>query len=278
MSVVPAHRYRNLRIGEISGVDQGASPGALVTFWKRRSGVEKSAMNLDQILSTMPEEQKNAILAAIDAAQKAGMEAGKLAAQQPAPPADPAAAPAPEGPEVVVEAAKPDPVACADQPPPPAAKPDPMAEEMKKRLDAERSEVAKAKAEAESLRKRLDEITDRDEQREYVAKAKAMPLPTLDESELGTVLRSVAKGRVIPEVLAKKFETALGAISTAIAKSKLFDEVGASGANDDGSPKSKLDAIAKSLKAADPKLSDAAAFTKAAEANPKLYEEARAQR
>lgn len=275
MSGAP-HIYRKLVVDEISFVDEGASPGARVAIYKRRDGVEKSAMNLDQILSTMPEEQKNAILAALDAAQKAGMEAGKLAAaaQPPAPPAPEA----PEGPEVVVEAAKPEQVACADQPPPPAAKPDPMAEEMKKRLDAERSEVAKAKAEAESLRKRLDEITDRDEQREYVAKAKAMPLPTLDESELGTVLRSVAKGRVIPEALAKKFETALGAISTAIAKSKLFDEVGASGANDDGSPKSKLEAIAKSLKAADPQLSDAAAFTKAAEANPKLYEEARAQR
>lgn len=267
------HRYRNLRVAEVSGVDEGASPGARVTFWKRRDGVEKSQMNLDQVLSALPEEQKTVILAAIEAAQKAGMEAAAAAKPEPE---------APEGPEVVVEAAKPEQVACADQPapiaPPPAAKPDPMAEEMKKRLDVERSEVTKARAEAESLRKRLAEIDDREEHREFVAKAREMPLPTLDESELGSVLRAVAKGRAIPETVAKKFETAIRAVSTAIAKSKLFDEVGAPGANDDGTATSKLEAIAKSLKAADPSLSDAVAYAKAAESNPKLYEEARAQR
>ena len=60
----------------------------------------------------------------------------------------------------------------------------------------------------------------------------AEPLRLRAAAELGSVLRAVAKGRAIPETVAKKFETAIRAVSTAIAKSKLFDEVGAPGAND----------------------------------------------
>lgn len=268
MSGPTPHRYRKLRIGEVSVVDDGASPGARITLWKRRSGVEKSTMNLDEILSKLPEEQRTVILASIEAAQKAGMEAAKaeMQAAQPEPPKVEVEmqAPAVEPPKAPVEAEK-----SADAP---------MPEEIKKRLDAERAEVAKAKAERDALAKRLADIEDRDEQREYVAKAKEMPLPGLVDDELATVLRSVAKGRAIPSALATKIEAVIKSASVALAKSKLLDDVGAPGGGSDGdSPQAKLEAVAKSLKAADPKLSDAAAFTKAAELNPSLYAEARKQ-
>lgn len=240
-------RLTKLRVRKISGVDLGGALDPNVTLMKRRDPVakEQSMMSFDEAIADLPPEKKAAILAAMEKA------AGKKDA------------PAPD------EMAK---RLLAQVP-----------EEVRKLLDAEKAESAKreevakrdaeeAKKAAADIAKRLADIEEANETREFVAKAKNIRFP-LETGDLANVLRCVAKGRVMSPDLSKKFETALESVSKALSEGALA-EIGSLGGESDN-PNTKLQSIAKALKAQNPALSEIAALNEAYRLNPKLYEQAR---
>jgi hypothetical protein len=131
-------------------------------------------------------------------------------------------------------------------------------------------ELEKRAKEAEEVAKR-----ERDERvlREYVAKAQAFRGLPVQPDEFGKVLKSLAEKA--PEEY-QKVEDVLKAADEAIAKGKLFAEVGKSGGGTTGGALAQLESIAKSkMEASGGTLTKEQAFAKACEENPTLYEQYR---
>jgi hypothetical protein len=141
-----------------------------------------------------------------------------------------------------------------------------MPEEVRKRFE----ELEKRAKEAEEVAKR-----ERDERvlREYVAKAREFRGLPVQPEEFGKVLKALAEKA--PEEY-KQVEDVLKAADEAIAKGKLFAEIGKGGSGAPGSALAQLESIAKSkVEASGGKLTQQQAFAEAVKENPHLYEQYR---
>ncbi|MCL6597951.1 MAG: hypothetical protein K6T81_04355 [Alicyclobacillus macrosporangiidus] len=141
-----------------------------------------------------------------------------------------------------------------------------MPEEVRKRFE----EMEKRAREAEEIAKR-----ERDERvlREYIAKAQAFRGLPVQPEEFGKVLKALAEKA--PEEY-QKVEDVLKAADEAIAKGKLFAELGKGGSGVTVGAYAQLQSIAKSkMEASGGKLTMEQAFAEAAKENPNLYEQYR---
>lgn len=138
-------------------------------------------------------------------------------------------------------------------------------EEVKKQLD----QLFKAN---EELSKKLQKEMDEKKEKMFIAKAETLNNLPMQPAEFGIVLKRIADSVETADYEA--LETVLKAANEEISQSQLFKEVGsgASGFAGKGSY-SKIEKIAKALREADPKLSEAQAVEKALESNPHLYNE-----
>lgn len=242
--VAKAKRLHKLEIRKVDLVDRGAALGARVTLYKRRpEWVEKgSPMDLAAVMAKLSEEERKVVEAAIAAGSNKE---------------------APKGEDPKEEMMK------------------RLPEEIRKQLDAERAamkaEAEKAEAERQAVAKRLADLEEANLDREMVAKARANSKGAvgLSEQELAAVFKSLHKGQPLAKDVAAKLEQHFTSAAELVAKSALLQETGTAGAVAPDSAKGKLEAIAKSLRAADPKLTEVAAFDKAAQENPSLFAEAR---
>lgn len=137
-----------------------------------------------------------------------------------------------------------------------------LPEEAKAILKANEARLLKAEADLEAFR--VEKATA-----EWVAKARALDGAIEDPEAFGTTLREIADLK--PE-LADAVEKALKTASDRVAAGNLFKEVGHTGAGPSDT-ESRVAAIAKALRDADPKLSQAAALAKAWTDNPDLYDQ-----
>lgn len=287
------HRLRDLRIKRIDLVDQGAAVDARVTLFKRDDvakfgALQAQPMTLQQALAAMPEDTRKLVEEALAAAAKS--------AQQPAPPQN-------QSPQQQAQQPAPQPPPQQSMPPKQEQKPMPemtpeqmkQQEEMKKQLAEEiRKQLAdEGKAEREALAKKLEaaetqakadreaveKMRDDQLERECVSKAAEFPRGTvgLSKAESVSILKSLRQEKPLSKELAAKLEKHFAATEELLAKSAVFTEIGSSFDGGDASPMQQLEAIAKSLKDKEPTLSSQAAFDRAAELNPKLYEAARAR-
>jgi hypothetical protein len=211
------------------------------------TGEVKNMKTLDEILSAMPEEDRAVVLAA--------MEQAKKEAAVPQQPAVPAPAPAVQ------------PVAMAAD-----EDEDKKKEEMMKSLP---EEVRKDfKATIEEVAKLKKDLADRDE-REEVAKfrGKASELQFLagnSTEEIAKTLR--AANKALSEKEYKAIEKLLKNANEVVKNSPLFKDKGNPGNDLDMSdPESKILAIAKEFRKADPNLTEAQAVSKAIKENQDLY-------
>lgn len=156
----------------------------------------------------------------------------------------------------------------------PPAPVDPLADlppEVAKAMKDRDDEVTKAKAETDQLRKAVSELQEAEADR--VFKAKAADLPRIGAVDsVAAVLKSVAAGD--PGAYAK-VEELLKTADERLKESGLLKASGTAGegwlegASDD--PADQLDAAAKALRDADPKLTVADSISKAVAAQPELY-------
>lgn len=238
---------------EISIVDKGASgdgddvPRIVIA---KRDTVEKM-MTLEDVLMSLPEDQKAVVMAALAEAAK---------------PAEPMQQPEPEMP------AK----AEGEQPPPAPEKEDEEEPKMPmtvaKALEGvskeDRAAVLEAIEKRQVLEKRVAELEADKELREFTEIAKSMDaLPGMSTEQRAKVLIAAKKNLSAEDYSA--VEKSLKDAATIVAKS--LGEVGseAKGATDESA---RLDEIAKSLRAAEPKLTLEQARIKAMQEHPDLYE------
>lgn len=141
--------------------------------------------------------------------------------------------------------------------------------ELQKKADADRVE----------LEKKLGVERDARLTREFIAKAeKSMShLPTT-AAELAPILKELSEKA--PDAYAKLEKVLEGASEKAKTTAQLLKELGRGGQGDGNADTAmaKLTKIAAELKKADPKLTDAAAMTRALSANPALYEQYETER
>jgi len=262
----PVRVLSKLKVDEISIVDAGASGNDKVTprivLAKRRDDddatlepwlvrkikqffakqQEPTMPTLEDILTKMPEEDRNVILAAIEAAK-------------PAPAPAPAPVPAPTVAPTAEEMAK----ALEGLPEP-----------VRKALEAKLEAKDTSDAEREQLAKRVATLEAEREFQTFVAKAKALPhLAGKSTEQIAKLLQAASKG-----LEGEDYESVIKLLVTAdaaVAKSALLRDVGSPLPADEDSPEGQLQAIAKNLREKDPSLSEAAAMVKAAEENQELY-------
>lgn len=137
-----------------------------------------------------------------------------------------------------------------------------LPEEAKAILKANETRLAKAEADLETFRVEKATAT-------WVAKARALDGAIEDPEAFGATLREIADLK--PE-LADAVEKALKTASDRVAAGNLFKEVGHTGAGASDT-ETRIAAVAKALRDADPKLSPAAATAKAWTENPDLYDQ-----
>lgn len=141
-----------------------------------------------------------------------------------------------------------------------------LVDDVTKSLDAQAKKHA---AELETITKALNGERELRLQREYVDKAKTMPVPGASTDDVAGVLRLAATK---DQTLADAIEKILKTCSAAFSSSNLFREIG----TDNGGPTDsigKAQAIAKSIRAQDPKLTEAESMVRAYEMHPELYDD-----
>lgn len=247
-------------------VDEGANSAAFIKLYKRKERL--NTMEFEEILKSLKPEHKAAIEAEI---AKAKGEVPEVTATELAKAKTDLAAATDEVAKAKEEVTK----ACnAKMEAEKKAKDledkldggkDESTETVMKSLDPAVQEIFKSmklqKEAAEAVVKQMNEqkITD-----EAVAKAKELKALPVDEAQLVTIVKSAS-----PEV----FEV-LKAASALIASGTQFEEVGKNkGGNGGADAWSKIEKKAEEFKAADDKLTQAAAISKAIKANPELYRE-----
>ena len=121
-------------------------------------------------------------------------------------------------------------------------------------------------------------LFDERESMRFEAMAKELVnLPGAPVAEVATLLRKASEGMDDDDKFAKLFQI-LKAADTAIHDSGLWKEIGTGAASGAGTgADDALEAFAKGLRAADPTLSEADSIVKAAEENPELYAQYRAE-
>ena len=149
--------------------------------------------------------------------------------------------------------------------------------DIQKRLDTAEALAAAEKIEKAALETRLVAAetiakAEKDTRLEAEAVTKAAKdmghVPGTTPAELGPVLKRAKEA--LPEADFAVLEKALTTASEAIKKGNLFKEIGSNGSNGTDA-QGQLQGIAKSLQAADPKLTKEQAFAKAMVENPSLY-------
>lgn len=136
-------------------------------------------------------------------------------------------------------------------------------ESVQKAMDAQAEQIKKQDAEITKMR-------EREETREYVAKAEAYSNLPIKADELGPILKSAAG---MPEAQRKELERVLKAADVAF--KELEKMKGSTGTTDANSAYEKLMGMAKELKKAEPKLTIEKAFTQVCDENPQLYRQHR---
>jgi hypothetical protein len=278
------HALMDLTVDEISVVDQGASGNAdalpKIVLAKRRDSDSSSAsedrivtrvvsavrklfgkeniMTLEDILAKLPEEERAVVLAAFEQA---------AAPAAPAAPVVPAAPVAPAAPVV--------PMAAQNEPAEPtedemqkalAGLPEPI----RKRLETAEKAAAEKDTETTELRKRLDDMEERQEVAKFMSKAAELPyLAGQSTAEIAKLLRAASKSMKPEEY--KAIEKMLADANTAVEGSPLFKEQGGRGNDAEKTAKGQIEAIAAKMRESDPKLSRAQAVSKALHENPELY-------
>lgn len=143
--------------------------------------------------------------------------------------------------------------------------------------DSVRAAIRKSEERAERLEKQAQEdrealIKERETRLDTVAIAKSRDELThvaIDHEKVAPALRKFAA--VDPEG-AKAVEEVLKAADGQLESAGIFSELGkSSSTSETGGSLEKIEAFAKELRAADPKLTKEGAFAKAAEAHPELY-------
>ncbi len=253
-----ATRLTKLVIKEFALVDKGAGKGVPITLTKRREPQEIKKMTVDEILAKLPEADRAVMQAALAAAAKKPEPAPEMKADQP--PAGVAPGVAKAWPTLSEEVKK------------------HFVDQAKVAAEAEAKARADEVKKADELRAEVQKLRDAEERREFIAKAeKLKAVPGLSTDELATLLHAVSKGRAVPSEIAKKLEASLASVDEVVRKSKLFSESGSLGRGGEGSARSKIEAIAKSILEKDAKLTIEKARVQAAESNPDLYREAQAE-
>jgi hypothetical protein len=138
----------------------------------------------------------------------------------------------------------------------------------------EATEISTLKAEKDALETRLAKLEDDKLTEIFSAKAKALAIPGTDVEKLGALLK---KSYLVDEEHGKAIEETLrGVAEQTKASAELFKSIGSAAPYDGDSPEGQLEAAAKKLREADPKLSYASAYVKAMDMNPKLAAQATA--
>ena len=138
--------------------------------------------------------------------------------------------------------------------------------------DEDRAVVLEAIEKRDLLEKRVAELEDEKDAARFLEISKSMDAIPGKTDERAKLLQSVSK-----KLDAKTYavvEKMLRDASETIAKSAGLEEIGSSAAVT-GNAKERLEAIAKSLRESDPKLTAAKAKVQAAKQNPELYAESR---
>ena len=211
---------------------------------------------LDQILASLPEETRNAILAHIAQIQK--------------PAAPPVAPVAPVAPEMKAEP-MPQPPTEEETQKALAKLPEGIREKIEKSID-ERKSLEKANAD---LAKRVAKMEDDVELASCIEKArKEFPYLPMATDELGAMYKSAKSSMGEKEFAA--WERLMKANNEAMAKGGLWSELGSGGAGVDDPASAELDAAIEKVRAKDPTITHAQAKLAVFNADPKLYERVRA--
>lgn len=139
-------------------------------------------------------------------------------------------------------------------------------ESVQKAMDSQAEQIKKQDAEITKMR-------EKEETREYVAKAEAYSNLPIKADELGPILKSAAG---MPEAQRKELERVLKAANVAF--QELTKMKGSTGDTSSNSAYDKLMVLAKDLKKAESTMTIEKAFTKVCEDNPMLYQEHRAEK
>lgn len=271
---------KDMRVTEVSLVDEGDNPGADVVVVKRRDadpkaafeafaegvaklndlalggeGAEGAARAADILKGmNMDIEELNAKLGQIEASLE---EVGKAKAEVDAKLADAEAALADRDAEIAKLKAE---VKTGNEEDEVLKG---LPESIRKRL--ENAEAAAARAE--------EAIAKANDQRELeMAVTKAKGLGFADPDKLGGALHRIAKGTSTADDAAV-VEEALQKANAALSNSKLFEPIGKGNGGNADQPEGKLRQAALDIQKAKPNLSYEAAYAEAMEANPSLYDE-----
>lgn len=153
----------------------------------------------------------------------------------------------------------------------PLSEADQDAEFLKSLPEAARERILKDRATLASQAEEIAKSKDAAEEQEYITKAKDLNVG--DAKVVGPILRRIAKGRTTADDAAT-IETVLKSLSAVQAKSELFKSLGTSlGDPDAGNPEAVLKSKAVEIQKANEGMTYAEAYTKALEQNPDLYAE-----
>jgi hypothetical protein len=161
-------------------------------------------------------------------------------------------------------------------PPPATLTPEERIAQLEAELAALRAAAEAAKAEAAKAEAAKVEKAKQTEAA-CLAKAQALAVPGADAAKVAEVLKRVAADAA----LTRDVEELFSALSAQVRKAGevLTSTVGATGAGSDpASPEAKLERLAADVRKANPKITKAAAYVQALEANPDLYKESLAAR
>lgn len=259
------YKLRNLKLDGVEAlsiVDKGVNPAAKVVLFKRAEPTL-----IDRVVSAvrkafegeqMPEEKKPEAMKMDD--MMAAIE-GKLSPEELAYLKEMLAKPT-EKPEVEIEM-KGD--AAADGGVPVALPKSPeVPEDVKKRLDEGQAAIVE-----------LTKMRDERETVEFEKRAEAYAhLPGMSTKELGAVLKRASKQ--LDKADYESLEKSLSIAAEAVKKSGALGELGSAAPGDD-SAWGKIQTIAKRLVESDPTMTLAQAITKAADQNPELHKQYKAE-
>lgn len=249
-------RLVDLRIDEISFVDKGANPGAKILITKRRVRTEKSM--LDAILAKLPEAERNAVLAAIEAAKKGA-------------PAEP-----PKGDDQQQKRATAAELLKRDDLPADVRKVLEETAEREAKADEEREAVEKARKDADARIAKLEEETA---QRDALEKADSIgAVPQLTRAQLAKVLRLSEKH--FPKAEAELLLKHLKSVAELVKKGEPFQEIGSSAGGDEGelSAAEEIEKRAKAYVEKHPDVSIQKAKLVVTDADPQLQKRYRDER
>lgn len=203
----------------------------------RKQAAEDQSMTLEEILAELPEEKREVVLAALEAAKGAGETAEKAKGGEDGKP-----------------------------------KPEPTADELAKRTDLPEA-VRKRLAESEALAKRVASLEEVEVDRGFVAKAKGLAyLPGLPTEKLAKVLKSASRGMTADEFT--DLEKSLASAAEAVKKSGLLKEIGTSRdePTESEAAVAEMDAEVKKVRDKSPDITREQAIVRIQKRSPDMYE------